>query len=76
MAKIKISLHKGELEAHIQRVCRPNLRRSNIKCCHSCPWLGPILDIMDENDWNYKRELYAEDRKKYNRTHDYGWVDE
>ena len=55
---------KPELEGHVKRICRSNLKRP-AKICMSCPILGPVIGIMEENGWKYNKEALAEPLENY-----------
>lgn len=61
---INFSVDKMHLEDHVKRICRNNLRRpANI--CRECPFLGPVIDIMEENGWKYNKEEMKKHVEQY-----------
>ena len=51
---LKISVKA--LEDHVKRICRSNLKRP-CKICMECPFINPILNIMDSYNWGYNKEV-------------------
>lgn len=52
------------LEDHVKRICRSNLKRP-AKICTRCPFLGPVIDIMEEHGWKYNRKEMEPHIKQY-----------
>lgn len=52
---IDFEIDRTHLEDHVRRICRSNLKRP-AKICTKCPFLGPVIEIMEENKWKYNRE--------------------
>ncbi len=61
---ITIEINKHDLEEHVKRICRSNLKRP-AKICTKCPILGPVIDIMENHGWKYNKEAMKEPIEKY-----------
>ena len=42
---------RSELEKHLNRICRNNLRKGNVKACSECLFTDYMLGIMKHNGW-------------------------
>lgn len=52
---INFRVRKDSLEEHVKRICRSNLKKP-AKICTRCPFLGPVIEIMESNGWKYNTE--------------------
>ena len=66
---ITLKVDMDPLEDHVKRICRRNLKKP-AKICIKCPFLGPIIDIMDKYQWKYNKEAMAEPIKNYHAKYD------
>lgn len=60
----KLKVKKQDLENHVKRICRSNLKRP-AKICTVCPFLDYVLDIMDSYGWTYNKEGLQKAMKRY-----------
>ena len=61
---IDLRIKNSELEEHVKRICSSNLKRP-AKICTHCPFLGPVIDVMEKYDWKYNKEAMEEPIKRY-----------
>ena len=61
---LNLKVNKRDLEDHVKRICRSNLKRP-CKICTKCPILEPIIKIMDSYGWAYNREGLKEAIERY-----------
>jgi len=53
----QIKIPKQNLEDHVKRICRSNLKKP-AKICQQCPFIEPVLEIMNSYDWKYNGEYF------------------
>ena len=56
MVKITLKIEQENLESHVKRICRSNLKKP-AKICTQCPIIKPVMDIMQKYDWKYNPEI-------------------
>jgi len=61
---MRISTPKEKLEDHVKRICRSNLKKP-CKICIKCPFIYPILDIMEKHGWKYNKKGLGQTYKNY-----------
>ena len=52
MNKINLKIDKEDLEDHVKRICKGNLRKL-VQVCTQCPMLSSVLEVMDSYKWKY-----------------------
>ena len=55
--KLNIEVDGTKLIEHVKRICRRNLKKP-AKICLECPFIKPVLVIMDRHKWKYNKEAF------------------
>jgi len=56
-------IEREKFEGHVERICKTNLIRSNVKICYSCPFIKNVLSVMENKGLNYLKEYKKINRK-------------